>query len=261
MNNLSQRQNTILKSVIEAHIETAQPVGSRAVIDREKLSASPATVRSEMGYLGEMGYLSQVHISSGRIPTDAGYRYYINRLLQVPQKADGDGSMADRLYDLSQSLREADRFVEAATEFLSNLTRQASVTCIINPHHSLVRYERLGLRNTRVYFQGASCILEQPEFQDISKVKPLLKAFDEKSEIIRYLGDELESDQVTVKIGHENDSAAFHECSVVAKRYYVGGENAGTVAIVGPKRLPYAYAMPVVSRMAEMVGAILGNYY
>lgn len=261
MNDLSQRQNTILKSVIEAHIETAQPVGSRAVIDRERLSASPATVRSEMGYLGEMGYLSQVHISSGRVPTDAGYRYYVNRLLQAPQRAESDGVMADRLYDLSQSLNEADRFVEAATEFLSHLTHQASVTCIINPHHSLVRYERLGLRDSKIYLQGASWILDQPEFQDITKVKPLLKAFDEKADIIRFLGSELESDHVTVKIGQENDAAAFHECALVAKRYYVGGENAGTVAIVGPKRLPYAYALPVVSRMAEMVGAILGNYY
>lgn len=261
MYKLTERQNIILRSVVETHIETAQPVGSRAVIDRGNLQASSATVRSELGYLGEVGYLNQVHISSGRVPTDTGYRYYVNCLMNVQNRSGFDAEMADALFAISQRVEEADDFVEQATEFLSRLTQQTSMICAVNPHNTLVRYARLGIRNSKIYLQGTSCILDQPEFQDIQKAKPVLRAFDEKNELIKCFDDEVEEERITIKIGQENRPCAFHDCTVIAKRYYVSGENAGTIAVVGPKRISYMFAVPVVSRMAEMVGAILGNYY
>ncbi|MBI4711029.1 MAG: hypothetical protein HY767_00985, partial [Candidatus Omnitrophica bacterium] len=78
METLSLRQNDILRGVIETHIETTQPVGSRSIAEKYAISFSPATIRHEMGALEEMGYLTHPHTSSGRLPTDHGYRYYLD---------------------------------------------------------------------------------------------------------------------------------------------------------------------------------------
>ena len=78
---LSERQLAILQAVIEEYVETAQPVGSSSIADRPEISASSATVRHELARLEEMGLLLQPHTSAGRVPTDLGYRYYVNLIL------------------------------------------------------------------------------------------------------------------------------------------------------------------------------------
>ena len=78
METLTQRQENILRGVVESHIETTGPVGSRYITQRYALPLSSATIRNEMGALEEMGYLTHPHTSSGRIPTDYGYRYYLD---------------------------------------------------------------------------------------------------------------------------------------------------------------------------------------
>ena len=78
---LTERQNNILRAVIEEYIATAQPVSSSLIAEQSNMSSSSATIRNEMGRLEEMGLLLQPHTSAGRIPTDLGYRYYVNHLL------------------------------------------------------------------------------------------------------------------------------------------------------------------------------------
>ena len=79
---LSQRKQKILKAVIDEYIGTAEPVGSRAISKKDDLGISSATIRNEMADLEEMGYLIQPHTSAGRVPTDAGYRFYVNTLMK-----------------------------------------------------------------------------------------------------------------------------------------------------------------------------------
>jgi len=81
METLSERQAIILQRLVDAHIQYAQPVGSRLLTERFDMGYSPATVRHEMGYLEEMGYLTHPHTSSGRVPTDLGFRYYVDHSL------------------------------------------------------------------------------------------------------------------------------------------------------------------------------------
>ena len=82
---LSQREQLILQAVVHTYITTAEPVGSRAIVKRFGLDVSAATVRNVMADLEEMGFLRQLHTSSGRVPTDQGYRYYVDHLMQVQQ--------------------------------------------------------------------------------------------------------------------------------------------------------------------------------
>ena len=78
--NLDRRKQLILSAIVSAYIETGEPVGSKALLDREHLGVSPATVRNEMSELERLGYLQKTHTSSGRVPSNAGYRYYVQTL-------------------------------------------------------------------------------------------------------------------------------------------------------------------------------------
>ena len=81
LNTLSERQEYILRLVVRTHVETGQPVGSRTLVQEYDLDVSSATVRNELSALGDMGYLLQQHTSAGRVPTELGYRYFVQKLL------------------------------------------------------------------------------------------------------------------------------------------------------------------------------------
>jgi heat-inducible transcriptional repressor len=81
---LTPREQRILEAIVHVYITTVEPVASRTISRGYRMALSPATIRHVMGRLEELGYLSQPHISAGRIPTDKGYRFYVDSLLQVP---------------------------------------------------------------------------------------------------------------------------------------------------------------------------------
>src|SRR3954452_17926852 len=81
--NLEERKLEVLRAVIEDYIATEEPVGSKALVDRHHLGVSPATIRNDMAALEDEGYIAQPHTSAGRIPTDKGYRLFVDRLVSV----------------------------------------------------------------------------------------------------------------------------------------------------------------------------------
>ena len=80
--NLSERKKLILKAIVEAHIDGGEPVGSKYIMQNNLLSCSSATIRNEMAELEQMGYLVQPHTSAGRVPSEAGYRFYVDALVE-----------------------------------------------------------------------------------------------------------------------------------------------------------------------------------
>lgn len=107
---LNERERDILHAVVHSYITSAEPVGSRAVVRRFAIDLSAATVRNVMADLEELGFLQQVHTSSGRVPTDAGYRYYINHLMKVQEltlseRRRIDNALRERMHDMDAILR------------------------------------------------------------------------------------------------------------------------------------------------------------
>src|SRR5215210_1746396 len=115
---LSPRQRAILRGVVEEHVATRQPVGSRTLVERMGLEASPSTVRSELAELETLGLLTHPHTSAGRVPTERGYRYYADRLLERLEPQPGGFPL-----DLTAARTEVDAALQATTEMLSELTR------------------------------------------------------------------------------------------------------------------------------------------
>ena len=83
---LDDRKVTILKAIIKTYLETGEPVGSRTISKYTDLKLSSATIRNEMSDLEEMGYIQQPHTSAGRIPSDKGYRFYVNQIMQEKEQ-------------------------------------------------------------------------------------------------------------------------------------------------------------------------------
>src|SRR3990172_4226164 len=108
---LDERKQAILSAVIEDFVTTAEPVGSKRLVEKYALRISPATVRHELAVLEEMGYISQPHTSAGRVPTDLGYRFYVDQLESAGQPNDSEFKEIKRFYaelnhEIGQLMRE-----------------------------------------------------------------------------------------------------------------------------------------------------------
>lgn len=122
---LSDRKRKILQAIIDEYIGTAEPVGSRAISKKENLGLSSATIRNEMADLEEMGYLIQPHTSAGRIPSDEGYRFYVNSLMQSYQL--GIEAIAQLQDALATRVNQLEKIIRRAAILTSTLTDYATV--------------------------------------------------------------------------------------------------------------------------------------
>ncbi|UZW12651.1 heat-inducible transcriptional repressor HrcA [Clostridium pasteurianum] len=126
MDRIDGRKLKILSAIINDYINTAEPVGSRTIAKKYDLGISSATIRNEMADLEDMGYIEQLHSSSGRKPSDKGYRFYVDQIMQVSKLSPQEEYMIkSQLIDFA--LFEVDRLIRQATVLLSELTKLISV--------------------------------------------------------------------------------------------------------------------------------------
>lgn len=120
---LSERQNKLLKMIVEEYIKTANPVGSQGLCD--KLKCSSATIRNEMAYLEEKGYLEKTHTSSGRVPSEDGYRYYVDNLMEPKKMTGEDVLRLQRIFNNKQLVLSD--VITKSMEIISDITNLTSV--------------------------------------------------------------------------------------------------------------------------------------
>lgn len=121
---LDDRKKRILQAIIDDYIDTAEPVGSRTIARKHELGLSSATIRNEMADLEEMGYLAQPHTSAGRVPSDKGYRLYVDQLMKVrqltPEEAESIKSALEiKISEMSQLIRQASAIISRVTKYTS----------------------------------------------------------------------------------------------------------------------------------------------
>lgn len=139
---LTDRRRRVLKALVEEYIASGQPVGSRSLVERYRLGCSPATVRNELVALEETGYVYQPHISAGRVPTDVGYRAFVDDLLQSQDLLSGDDAVAvrERYLDVAGEVGE---LMRQASTLLSDLTHYVAV--VMAPALNLSRIRRVDI--------------------------------------------------------------------------------------------------------------------
>ncbi|MCX5678017.1 MAG: HTH domain-containing protein [Candidatus Omnitrophica bacterium] len=239
---LNKRQQEVLEMIVRRYVETAEPVGSRYI--SRKLDLSSATIRNVMADLEDLGYIMQPHTSAGRSPTDRGYRYYIELLMHVKNvnMLEAKRSMKDQYGTAARSIEDV---LERTSYMISNVTNYVGLT--------------LSSQYDKLYLDGTSHIIEQPEFQDLRKLYALLKYLEHKSELLDLLKHDFETDGVTIHIGKENFSNSLSDCSIVTKSYKVKGKASGRLGVIGPKRMVYEKVIPMVEFLADAVTDIFNE--
>ena len=145
MPELTERQRTILLLLIRDYIETAQPVGSKRLVERFHLDLSPATIRNEMSALTEMGYLRQPHTSAGRVPAEEGYRIFVGQLMQ---KAELPASVQNTIsHQFFQVRPDVEQWMTLAASILAYQSQ--GVSLVTAPHAETIRFKHVELISTQ----------------------------------------------------------------------------------------------------------------
>ena len=176
---LSERQNEILKLIIEEYSKSPVPVGSSSICDL--LGVSPATVRSEMAKLEEIGYLEKTHISSGRIPSEKGYKYYVNNLMK-PKEMTGQDMLNLQTIFQNKSLVLSDA-ISKSLEIISQMTNYTAIALGNNTESKLKKVEVIALSNDNLiaivvtdtgHVENKKIDIENSDLQEISKTVDLI---------------------------------------------------------------------------------------
>jgi heat-inducible transcriptional repressor len=338
---LGKRKAYILATVVYEYIATAEPVGSQALTQKYNLGISSATVRNEMAELEAGGYLVQPHTSAGRIPSDAGYRTYVDRLMQ-PEELTEDERRRIR-DELGDATRELDEIIDHTTRLLGRLSN--NLAFITKPQQSKQLFKHIQLiwltphtgvaivvtslgvaaqslfelgaevqpddltrfssalnahlanrplaevTETEIVYAaqgagasedlrgavvaalasarsgeqhdiasaGAQNLLDQPEFQDLRKLRSILRIVEEQKTLYQIVADAMSSEAASVKIGRELGSEELADLSVVTVPYRFGSHALGMLSILGPRRMPYARLLALASGTAATLSQRLSD--
>lgn len=236
--NLTKRQEGILFAIIEEYAELAAPVGS--VTLAKLFDVSSATIRSEMVHLEMMGYIAQPHTSAGRVPTDAGYRYYVNTISEHPEAVEnisklGAGFSHEKSPDRSNRVLEvrvnsqtrADFAIRGAVDSLVELTGNLGLATI----------------GDQLYISGISRLFTQPEFLDNQRVQDVAKLLDN---LEPWLREASPGQPLNIFIGQENPIGKTSQVSLIISRFRSPYSDKSYIGVLGPTRQNYIRVMTLV---------------
>ena len=336
---MDERKFAVLRAIIEDYVATQEPIGSKSIVERHRLKVSPATVRNEMAVLEDEGYIVQPHTSAGRIPTDKGYRTFVDRLNEVRALSTAESKAITQVL---QGAVDLDDVMQKTVKLLAQLTGQVSVIQYPILSNSVVKHiDLIAVTESRIMIvlvansgrlEQATVELPKPlslnsldslrlklkstitdkKFSDVSTLisnfsktanpaevksievivekvnnlamesgdqkvmvggagnlarldpdfsKNLLPVLDEIEEnvvVLKLLGEMSSSDDIFVRIGHENKASNLHSASIVATGYS-SGDSLSKLGIVGPTRMDYPGTIAAVGAVARYLGRILGN--
>ena len=240
---LSDRRQRVLAALIEEYVARALPVGSRTLTERYQFGVSPATIRNELSALEEEGYISQPHTSAGRVPTDYGYRTFVDRLIESGGAAGAGGEAdvdADELGKLREQASELDNLLEKTSAALAKFTDCLSVVAGPEQPHPA----RLGIMS----------LMRQPEFAYTEALLPIMQVLEDDTVLLHVLDTTAPAPyEPQVRIGSENDAEQLSGVSVVACRYGCDADG-GIVAVIGPTRMNYNKALTAVRLASKALG-------
>jgi len=234
---LSDRQQQILIATIEEYVKSANPVGSEELARRFNLPYSPATIRGEMAELEKEGYLYQPHVSAGRMPSDKGYRFFVNYVTDKKlQRMNLEEQKQLKVELLKLRLREK-MLARTLAKLLATFSNNLAIT---------------GLLEEKEFFEsGIKGLVSQPDFQNVDEICQIAEVLDYLDEHIAELAKELPSRKVKTFIGKENMFTESGDCAIVISQCVLPGGEKGIVAIMGPKRMEYKKNISLIEQVTR----------
>lgn len=236
---MTERQAKLLSAIIEQYAEIAEPVGS--VTLAKLFGVSSATIRSDMAQLEAAGYIAQPHTSAGRVPTDKGYRYYVNQITETP---------TDEMPLLDRGARALDARVATHADRTDRAIRSA-VDSLVELTHNL----GLATIGDQLYMSGMANLFSQPEFigssHNVQQVARLLDNLEP------WLREAAPNEPLNVYIGAENPVGKSSEASLIISRFRSPFSDRSYIGVLGPTRQDYARVMRLVRHTGAMLEEVL----
>jgi heat-inducible transcriptional repressor len=236
---MTERQIKLLGTIIEQYAEVAAPVGS--VTLAKLFGVSSATIRSEMARLEDLGYIRQPHTSAGRIPTDKGYRFYVNLLNEArdgeqPRQIDRSARAIDAR--VAGNSDRTDRAIRSAVDSLVDLTHNLGLATI----------------GDQLYISGMSNLFAQPEFASTEHVQQIARLLDN---LEPWLREASPNEPLNVYIGAENPIGKSSGASLIISRFRSPYSDRSYIGVLGPTRQDYARVMRLVRHTGAMLEEVL----
>ncbi len=342
---LNEREELVLRTIIDQFISTNEPIGSRNVSSIGPLKMSPATIRNIMADLVDLGFINQPHASAGRVPTDDGYRYYIDKLISMKKVSpalinnmqkefefdpinidDFFRTFSKKLSDLTNSVgfivspknnsvvlkhiefvrlnkESVVVIIVAKTGYVQNIilpvdssvtdSDLVSMANIINEsfigkklvevktaltndlflsknkiNDIITKTQQISesLFTTDIFkeefiFEGTINLIGTPDVKDFSKLKEVLKTFEEQKKLCEILDKCIKEDSVQIFVGSEIGLEGIDDMGIVLKPYQRGGDIIGTMGVIGPKRMQYPQIASIVDCSSQIMSKMLNDYF
>ena len=234
---MTERQQNILSAIVEQYAEVASPVGSSLLA--KAFNVSSATIRAEMAELERLGFIMQPHTSSGRVPTDKGYRFYVNNL----SEGNGLASLNERRGERALSARvqsagAPERVIRNAVDTLVELTHNLGLATI----------------GSQLYISGLSNLFGQPEFMNGLNVQQVAQLLDN---LEPWLREAAPNEPLSVYIGQENPIGRSAGCTLIISRFRSPFSDRSYIGTLGPTRQSYRDVMTLVSRAGRELEEVL----
>jgi heat-inducible transcriptional repressor len=228
---ITDRKKALLEAIIKQHIKTASPVGSNLLVGRGGFKLSPATIRNEMMDLEKDGFLTHPHTSAGRIPTEKGYRFFIDNFLE---DTDLNDKHKDQLKQMSKADKEHLLAVKQVAKEVATLSNGAVV---------------VGFAPRDIYYTGLTNVFKQPEFAELDLIYNLSEVVDHLDEAVEGIFEDISQD-IHILLGDDNPFGK--DCSTILTKYKRDKEE-GLIAILGPMRMDYAHNRALVKYTQELI--------
>lgn len=235
------RRRAVLATTINKYIDEAFPVSSEDLAGDFDLSS--ATIRSIFAELEEIGFLMHPYTSGGRIPTEKGYRYYVDFLISQMALLEEEKERIVNGY--KREIKHLEAALEETSEIICAITHYASIV-------SLLEWQ------DRFFYKGISHILEQPEFRDIEKIRLLIRFIEDKQHLLDIINRDF-TGKVKVYIGRELGLPEMENCSLVVSSYRLKDRSCGRLAVLGPLRMEYRHIIPTLEYVSDVLTEVLGT--
>ncbi|MDD5339150.1 MAG: heat-inducible transcriptional repressor HrcA [Dehalococcoidales bacterium] len=335
---VTERSGRILNYVIRQYITDAIPVPSQAVADKAELGVSPATIRNDMAQLEREGYLIRPHTSAGCIPSDMGYRYYVESIDSVDLPREEQYLISHTFHQVE---KEVETWLSLTASLLARLTQNVAVVSLPKATDSKLKHlELISVQDTKAlivvvlegatvrqklitfdeavkqpdltaisnklnkayagltkkqitnskleltkleknvgehldeimstedgkeyqepYLEGWHFMMEKPEFARGNQISTLMELVEQRGLLKVIVPEKIRTPGVQVIIGKENQNEAIQNCSVVVCHYGLPEEAAGTLAVVGPTRMPYTRTIPTVYYLSSVLNQLIRGLY
>ena len=240
---ITKRQSEILNKIVQEYIDTAKPVPSQLLEKKYQFGISPATIRIEMQKLTDLGFLSQPHTSAGRIPTDKGFRFFVDYLLERKRFQFPEKRILKEIRRIEKEIKDLLRFSRELTKILASFSSNLAVSYLVDK---------------KIFWkEGWEEILAEPEFENTNSMRDFVAMIEDfETHIEEFIFEKGTKPSIKVYIGEELPFSKSKDFSLIISQSKFPKRKKGTLAILGPKRMRYLRNIGLINSVVKILDRI-----